>query len=85
MYNRSVRIMYDLPWATHRFLIGPLTGDQHVSRILVKRYLAFIEKIKKSGKATLKQLLEVVKTDVRFTTPALLEQGFPATISIKYS
>jgi hypothetical protein len=42
--------------------------DQHVSRILVKRYLAFIEEIKKSSKATLKQLLDVVKTDVRLTT-----------------
>ena len=35
---------------------------------MVKRYLAFIEKIKKSSKATLKQLLDVVKTDVRRTT-----------------
>ena len=38
-----------------------------MSRILVKRYLAFIEKIKKSGIAALKQLLEIVKTDIRLT------------------
>ena len=67
-YNRSVKIMFDLPWGTHRRLIEPLTGDTHVSRILVKRYMSFIDKIKKSSKSSLKQLLEVVKKDVRLTT-----------------
>ena len=38
-YNRSEKIMYDLPWATHRSLIEPLTGTKHVCRMLVKRYL----------------------------------------------
>ena len=67
-YNKSVKIMYDLPWATHRYLMEPLTGSQHVSRILVKRYMSFIEKIDKSSKSSLKQLLEVSKKDVRQTT-----------------
>ena len=53
-YNRSVKIMLELPWATHRSFIEPLTGTQHVSRILVRRYLSFIEKIEKSGKTSLK-------------------------------
>ena len=67
-YNRSVKIMYDLPWATHRSLIEPLTGTQHVSRILVKRYLSFIDKISKSDKTSLRQLLGIVRGDVRLTT-----------------
>ena len=67
-YNKSVKIMYDLPWATHRYPIEPLTGSQHVSRILVRRYMSFIEKIEKSRKSSLKQLLEVSKKDVRQTT-----------------
>ena len=45
-FNRSVKIMYDLPWATHRYLIEPLVGSQHVSRILARRYLSFVEKDK---------------------------------------
>ena len=36
--------------------------------MLVKRYLSFIEKIKKSGKTCLKQLLDLVKKDVRTVT-----------------
>ena len=53
--------MYDLSWATYRYLIEPLTGSPHVSRIL-------LEKIEKSSKSSLKQLLEVSKKDVRQTT-----------------
>ena len=67
-YNKSVKIMFDLPWATHRSLIEPLTGTQHVSRMLVKRYLSFIDKIDKSSKTTLRQLLGLVRNDVRLTT-----------------
>ena len=56
---RSVKLMYDLPLATHRFFIEPLSGVPHFSRILVRRYLSFIEKIKKSSKVALNQLLEM--------------------------
>ena len=64
--------MYDLPLATHRFFIEPLSGVPHFSRILVRRYLSFIEKIKKSSKVALNQLLEMVMRDVRMTTGANL-------------
>ena len=63
-YNKSVKIMYDL-MGTHMYLIEPLTGSQHVRRILVRRYMPFIEKIEKSSKSSLKHLLE---KDVRQTT-----------------
>ena len=71
-YNRSIKLMYDIPLATHRFFIEPLSGVPHLSRILVRRYLSFIEKIKKSSKVALKQLLEMVMRDVRMTTGANL-------------
>ena len=67
-YNRSVKIMYDLPWATHRYLIEPLTGLPHFRRTLVRRYLSFINMIRKSSKNAIIQLLEIVKADVRQTT-----------------
>ena len=64
--------MYDLPLATHRFFIEPLSGVPHLSRILVRRYLSFIEKIRRSSKVALNQLLELVRRDVRLTTGANL-------------
>ena len=39
-----------------------------MSRMLVKRYLSFIEMIEKSGKTSLKQLLDIVRKDVRTVT-----------------
>ena len=58
-YNRSIKIMYDLPLATHRYFIEPLSGTPHVSRTLAKRYISFIAKIRNSSKVTLNQLHSV--------------------------
>ena len=60
--------MLDLPWATNRCLIEPLTDTQHLSKVLVKRYLSFIDSIEKSEKMSLKQLLRLSRRDVRTVT-----------------
>ena len=67
-YNKSVKIMLDLPWATHPYLIEPLTGLPHVRKILIKRFLSFISMVRKSNKSSIIQLLETIVKDVRFTT-----------------
>ena len=67
-YNRSVKIMFELPYATHRYFMEPLTELPHVRRILVKRYLKFISMIRDSGKGASVQLLDLVQSDVRTTT-----------------
>ena len=67
-YNKSIKIMYDLPWATHRYLIEPITERNHVSRTLVERYMSFIAKVRNSKKANIRQLLEIIKRDTRTTT-----------------
>ena len=67
-YNRSVKIMVDLPWATHRYLIAPLTERPHLSTLLVKRYTSFISKIEKSPKKPLQTLFQLAKRDVRTVT-----------------
>ena len=67
-YNKSVKAMLDLPFATHRNLIEPVTGDSHIKIILIRRFLSFVEKIKKSGKPPLVMLLSEAAADVRSTT-----------------
>ena len=67
-YNRSVKIMLDLPYATHRWLIEPLTGEKHVKKVLISRYLGFMEKIASSKKMAVKMLMETAKKDVRSVT-----------------
>ena len=67
-YNKSVKIIFDLPWATYRYFVEQLTGAPHMRRLLVRRYISFIEKVRNSSKTTLAQLLELVQNDVRMTT-----------------
>ena len=67
-YNRSVKVMMDLPYATHRTLIEPLTNHEHIKIVLIRRFLSFMEKIIKSGKAPLVMLMSEAMSDSRSTT-----------------
>jgi hypothetical protein len=63
-----VKLMLDLPLSTHRNLIEPLSGQMHLRKILVKRFLSFISQIEKSSKIVPKILLNCIKSDVRSTS-----------------
>ena len=67
-YNRSVKIMLDLPYGTHRYLIEALTGMEHVKRVLNRRFLSFMERVDRSGKKAIKMLMETSKSDARSVT-----------------
>ena len=67
-YNRAMKILMDLPYGTHRALIEPLTGEKHLKKILLSRFLGFMEKIKKSGKKGVRMLMETAMKDVRSVT-----------------
>ena len=60
--------MFNLPVNTHRMLIEPITGYSHVSKILVSRFLGFLQQINKSKKSIPKLLLGNISYDVRSTT-----------------
>ena len=67
-WNVSMRLMLDLPRETHRRLIEPVSGVRHVKFIMLKRFLSFIEQIRKSSKKATKSLLESILHDARSTT-----------------
>ena len=67
-FNKSVKVMLDLPVATHRYLIEPLTGQMHVKKVLISRFLGFMEKIASSNKRAIKMLMETSKKDARSIT-----------------
>ena len=66
-FNRSVKVMAGLPYATHRYLVGNIAGG-HIKLRLIKNYLGFIKRIQKSSKLVLRQLYQLVCTDVRTVT-----------------
>ena len=59
-YNRNVKIVYDLPLATHRHLIETVTRTTHLQKTLVSRFLGFIDQIKMSNKQIPKMLLKTI-------------------------
>jgi hypothetical protein len=61
-------MMYDLPWATHRYSIEPLTGLPHVRSFLVRGFHSFVREVRKSSKMAISQLLDTILSYVRFTT-----------------
>ena len=73
-YNRSIKSMMDLPLATHRSLIEPITDCKHISKILVNRFLSFVEKISLCSKKAIKMLLETSSNDVRSVTGTNLRE-----------
>ena len=66
--------MIDPSWATHRYFIEPLTGEPHISRDLIRRYLAFISKVEMSAKHPLKTLPNIARGDVRSITGSNLRR-----------
>ena len=78
-YNRSVKVMADLPYAKHRYLIEPVSGQQHMSTTVMKNFLKFISKIRQSPKPVLRQLYSIAKDDVRTTTGFNLRNIFLLT------
>ena len=56
-YNRSVKVMLDLPFGTQRNLIEPITSAEHMKIILTRKFLSFIDRIKNSMMAPLIMLM----------------------------
>ena len=67
-YNRSVKLMFNLPLPTHRYFVEPLTEQPHLQKLLFRRYLAFISRIENSAKRPLRTLLRLSRKDLRTTT-----------------
>ena len=73
-WNVSFRRMYDLPYQTHRNLVEPVSGQLHLKKLLIKRFLSFIEQIQKSSRVLPKQLLRLIQSDTRSITGSNLRR-----------
>ena len=67
-WNRSMKIMLDLPHGTHRGLVEPLSGRRHLKRVLLKRFLKMVEQIEMSKKPLLRMLLKETRLKTTSTT-----------------
>ena len=69
-----MRKVFALPITTHRYLIEPISENDHLFKILIERFISFISQLEKSSKNVVKQLLNLVKTDARSVTGANLRK-----------
>ena len=59
--------MADLPYATHRNLVGYIAGCPMRMKI-IKNYLGFIRRVKESPKYVMRHLLDLASNDVKSVT-----------------
>ena len=52
-FNRSVKVMADLPLPTHRYIVGNMAGG-HMKVKIMKNYLGFIKRVRASPKFVLR-------------------------------
>ena len=67
-WNRSIKLMFDLPLQTHRYFMCPISESQHVKHMLIKRFISFTQKLESSQKCSLRHLYRIVKNDAQTTT-----------------
>ena len=75
-WNVSIRLMMNLPRETHRRLIEPLSGIRHIKFTLLKRFLSFLQQIRKSTKNAAKFLFDSTYQDTRSITRSNLRNIF---------
>ena len=68
MWNRSIKLMFDLPLQTHRYFICPISESLHVKHMLIKRFISFTLKLESSKKSSMRDLFRIVKNDAQTTT-----------------
>ena len=67
-WNKNIKVIYELPWATHHWiLVEEITGKSLKLRLL-KRFMKFVNSMLKTKKPFLKFLLSTVAADIRSVT-----------------
>ena len=66
-WNVAVRVSYEVPPTTHRYLIEPLSGMLHAKSMLCTRLVKFTEQLSRSRKPVVNLLTMLSKGDRRTT------------------
>jgi hypothetical protein len=67
-WNKSIRLMFELPLQTHRYFICPISESTNVKGMLIKRFISFTGKLETSTKNAVKHLYKFVNKDAQSIT-----------------
>ena len=66
-WNKIMRIVFNLPYCTHRYLLEPFSGVTHLQTTLTNRFLKFYETLYLSEKQVISNMRSVQENDCRST------------------
>lgn len=66
-WNTCIRTTFNLPLATHRYIVYNLTKIPHIRISLLKRFVKFYDKLSNSSKPEVRHLFNIQKYDCRST------------------
>ena len=64
-WNKIIRIVFDLPYRTHRYLLEPYSGFTHVLTMLTNRFMKFYSSLYYSSKNVVSNLRRCQENDCR--------------------
>ena len=64
-WNVAIRILFNLPRDTHRYIIEPVSDNLHVKTMLCSRFVSFFNSLNESPKLCIRLLANVCKSDNR--------------------
>ena len=67
-WNVNMRILFDLPYDTHCWIVEDVSDGQHFRQMIFSRFLKYLKSIAKNRRPALRCLYNVVRNDVRSTT-----------------
>ena len=69
-WNTNLRIMFNLPWDTHCWIMEELSDGRHLRQMIFSRFLKYITSVAKNKRQSLRSLYNLIKDDVRSSTGA---------------
>ena len=63
-----VKIVYDLPYETHKRFVESLTDFPHLQSMLHGRYVGFVENLKNSKKSEINMLFNLCSSNILTNT-----------------
>ena len=67
-WNRSIKIVHQLPWPTHRRLMTPISKKTHMRTLMMTRMMRFVEKLRSSEKPVLRQMIRLTMNNAQSVT-----------------
>ena len=72
----NLKVIFDLPYACHNWLLEELTGGNNALVRIYSKYIKFVNNLHKNKRQSIKSLLRIVQDNVKSTTGGNLRKIF---------